>query len=277
MTLTSSANPPSPAKPPSPATTEPVHGETAGDVDPAIAAAPAETLGDHRRFLVANGGNDIGVDIKRHRSGPAAGGAETADAEAQRIAAAVVSGKRDAAGNVDAAITAPAADALDQNAVGAAFAHAAFLAVDGSDFVRLQTSSDDVAVDGRPHGAGVARRAAETADADRRRDRVAGRAARKRAGNIGRTIAAAAADALHRDGVRARAPCNRRAVPRERHAAAVAARAAETADPDRRAGVGVLGKRDAAGDVETARAAAAAEALRQHAESVRAQGLDRAG
>src|SRR5690606_24968162 len=183
-----------------------VHGDGAGNIDPAVAAAAAHGLGHGGDRAVAVGADLHPVGAQRQdgqidRAGVAAVAAEAADADRYGAAgdrAAAGPGQGDRAGDVDAAVAAAAAHALGDHPVGAVQPRAGARDLDlddvGADLdldglrlgadVRADAAGDDVAGDVNVHRPGVAAGAAEPADAQAE---AAGVAA-DRAGNAARDV-----------------------------------------------------------------------------------------
>ena len=184
----------------------------------------------------------------RHIAGRIAGAAEAADAEHDRGFLAGL-GRFDAAGHVDSAGAAAAADRLGEQA-GRAVARGEQVGIDGADDVAAKAAV-----------------AAKPADAH---DQLA--RGRDSARNVDSALAAAAADRLDRDrdlvvanalDLDAVGRVDRRADARG-NVAGIAAAAAKAADAERRDARLVVARpadRNLAGDVEAALAAAAADRL----------------
>src|SRR5690606_11052431 len=218
--------------------------QAAGDADAAVAAPAADRLGRQAARAPA-GGEQVGVDHRRHVSAQAAVAAEAAAPGGQLAV------QGDGAGNIDPAVAAAAAQGLG-HCGDRAVADGAYLHPVGA---RRQ--------DGQIDRAGVAAVAAEAADADR-----FGAAGERAAAGPGQGVLAGDVDAGAAGGADLH-PVGARRPDGQIHRAGVAAVAAEAADADRygaagdRAAAGP-GQGDRAGDVDAAVAAAAAHALGDH-------------
>src|SRR5690606_20676378 len=173
-------------------------------------------------------------------------------------------------GDVHAAVAAAAADRLRENAVTAR-------RLDRERRARVEAVAPrhDVAVAHDRHGPRIGACATVATDAARERElRIAAHVA----GHVQRAVAATAADRLRQDAVRAAARGLDVARVLDRHVAAPVAGAAESPDAEHaRAGFALRLRlrREAAGDVDAAVAAAAADRLGEDAGRPAARGRDR--